>query len=147
MTDNEKKHLMMVTVAETAEFEKMADVIRRKHEAIAKLDTINVQGLVSEELVLLNNIRIVEKERSDVLKSMMLSAKDLNDEGAITAKLGNEDSATYRKLHAEFQNAFNKVVQLNNMSRILLLHSLAFIRKNISILTNDGNRRLVDRRA
>lgn len=147
MTVDDKKRLMEITANEAAEFGKMAAVLDRKHSAISKLDTGAIQSIVSEELEALNNVRIIEKERVQLLKGLGLKVKDLTDSGVLERQFGKEDFLNYRKLHIDFQKAFNKVIQLNNVSRVLLLHSLAFIRQNIRILTDDGKRKLVDKKA
>ncbi|MCL5035355.1 MAG: flagellar protein FlgN [Bacteroidetes bacterium] len=147
MTDDDKKRLMEITAAEAVEFGKMAEVLGKKHDAISRLDTAAIQSMVSEELEVLNRVRVVEKERGWLLKQLGLNGKDLNDADLLEKKLGKADSHAYRRLHLDFQRAFSKVIQLNNISRVLLLHSLGFIRQNIRILTDDGRRKLVDKKA
>lgn len=145
--DSKKNRLMEVTARETSEFEKMAVILNKKHEALSKLDTTTIQSLVVEELTELKTINAVEKERAGILKELSLSGADLNDCQALEKKLGKEGSETYNKLHSNFKRAFTKVLSLNGISRAMLKHSLAFIRHNIHILTDGGNRRLVDRKA
>ena len=147
MAENRNNRLAEVTALETAEFQTMADILVRKQNAIARLDTAAIQGLVSEELSKLNSIRLIEKERAEILKALSLSGKELNEPAALVEKLGTGDSETYAELHRKFRAAFDKALQLNEMCRVLLLHSLAFIRQNIRILTDDGNRKLVDKKA
>ncbi|MCL4510615.1 MAG: flagellar protein FlgN [Bacteroidetes bacterium] len=145
--DNRLKRLMETTALETAEFQKMTVILDKKHQAIARLDNAAIQSLVSEELEELNTIHNIEKERAVVLNNLGLSGADLNDAGVLEKKLGKEDSESYRKLHLAFYNIFAKTQALNGISRILLSRSLAFIRNNIRILTDDGNRKLVDKKA
>ncbi len=147
MTDDDKRHLMEITAAESSEFGRMATVLSRKHAAIARLDTDAIQNIVGEELEVLNRVRTAEKERGQLLKKAGLKGKDLNDETLLEKELGRADLAVYRGIHLDFQKAFAKVLQLNNMSRVLLLHSLGFIRQNIRILTDDGRRKLIDKKA
>ncbi len=147
MTDSDKKHLTEITAREAAEFGTMAGVLGRKHDAISKLDTASIQNIVGEELGILNRIRVIEKERTKILKAIGLEGKDLTDAATLERELGYADALSYQKLHLDFQKAFSKVLQLNDISRVLLVHSLAFIRQNIRILTDDGRRKLVDKRA
>lgn len=147
MAESRNKRLAEVTALETAEFEMMADILVKKQNAIARLDTEAIRGLVSEELSKLNSIRVIEKERAEILKALSLSGKELNEPAALVRKLGSDDSEIYAELHKKFRTAFDKVRQLNDLCRVLLLHSLAFIRQNIRILTDDGNRKLVDKKA
>ena len=147
MTNDDKNRLMEITEAEAREFGSMAAVLGKKHDAISRLDTNAIQSIVSEELEVLNRMRTVERQRGDILKKAGLKGKDLTDSVVMEKELGRQDSITYRKLHLDFQNAFRKVIQLNNISRVLLLHSLGFIRQNIRILTDDGRRKLVDKKA
>lgn len=147
MAENKNKRLAEVTALETAEFEIMADILVKKQNAIARLDTKAIQGLVSEELSKMNDIRKLEKDRAEILKSLDVSGKELNDPVSLTKKIGREDSDSYTELHRNFRAAFEKVRKLNDMCQVLLLHSLAFIRQNIRILTDDGKRKLVDKRA
>ncbi len=138
---------MEVTKQETSEFEKMAAVLIKKHEAISKLDTVSVQSVVTEELSELKRINTFEKERAGILNELSLSGPDLNDSLALENRLGKEDSELYAELHSNLKAAFSRVQSLNGISRALLKHSLAFIRHNIHILTDGGNRKLVDRKA
>lgn len=147
MMDSDKKRLLEITAREATEFGTMAGILGRKHDAISKLDTASVQSIVGEELEVLNIIRVIEKERAQLLKANGLEGKDLTDSGTLERELGSADASSYRRLHLDFQNAFSKVLRLNNVSRVLLVHSLAFIRQNIRILTDDGRRKLVDKRA
>ena len=144
---SEKKLLMEITARETAEFERMAIILNKKHQSIAELDNAAIQSTVSEELDELNKIHGVEKERTAVLGKLGLSGADLNDPNILEKKLGEEVSKDYRKLHSALYDAFAKAQVLNGISKILLGHSLAFIRQNIRIMTDNGNRKLVDKKA
>ncbi|MFZ1082052.1 MAG: flagellar export chaperone FlgN [Candidatus Kryptoniota bacterium] len=147
MMENEKKCLMELTTFEASEFEKMAVVLNKKLIALSKLDTAAVQNIVVQELEVLKSIQTVERERAGILRSLFLSGAELNDSRALEKKLGKENSEEYSSLHANLKNSYIKVQRLNGISRALLKHSLAFIRHNIHILTDGGNRKLVDRRA
>lgn len=151
--ENEKKCLMELTVFEAAEFEKMAGVLDKKLRAISKLDTAAVQSIVIQELEVLKKIQTIEKDRAAVLKALSLSGPDLNSSvyqkhgSALEEKLGKEDSERFIGLHSNLKKSFMKVQSLNAICRALLKHSLSFIKHNIHILTDGGNRKLVDRRA
>ncbi|HQT91520.1 MAG TPA: flagellar export chaperone FlgN, partial [Candidatus Kryptobacter bacterium] len=119
----------------------------RKQAAIGKLDTEEIQKIVGEELDELNNIRLAEEKRAAILKRLALSGSDVNDPRMLSAKLGRENSENYLKLHTGFRKVYEQVVQLNNITNVILLHSIAFIRQNIRILTDNGNRKLVDKKA
>lgn len=147
MTDNDKKRLMEITAREAAEFGTMAAVISKKHDSISKLDTASIQNIVGEELGILNRIRAVERERAELLKAVGLDGNDLTDVNTLERELGHADALNYQKLQDDFRKIFSRVIQLNNISRVLLVHSLGFIKQNIRILTDDGRRKLVDKRA
>lgn len=138
---------MELTERETVELEKMAVILNVKHEALSKLNTQMVQKTLIEELEELKQIRGVEKERAAVLKELSLSGSDLNNIAALNKKLGEEEAKIYMPLHLNFKKAFARVISLNGISRALLKHSLAFIKQNINILTDGGNRKLIDRKA
>jgi len=146
MADN-KKRLFDAMARETAEFEKMATILNKKLEAVSNLNSAAVLNIVGEEFAELKKIQTVEKERAEILKELALSGADLNDLRVLEKKLGKEDSEVYGKLHRSLKHEFTRVQSLNGISRAVLKHSLAFIRQNISILTDGGNRKLVDRRA
>lgn len=151
--ENEKKCLMDLTVFEAAEFEKMAGVLDKKLQAISKLDTAAVRNVVVQELEVLKKIQTIEKDRASVLKALSLSGADLDppvnhpNGKVLEKKLGKEDSEKFIDLHSNLKKSFMKVQSLNGICRALLKHSLSFIRHNIHILTDGGNRRLVDRKA
>ena len=147
MADNNKKRLLDITGLETAEFEKMAEILLRKQSAISRLDTATIQTLVSEELSRMNEIRALERERAGVLQTFSLKGEDLVDPASLERKLGSEYSEKFLELHTKFRAVFANVRRLNDICQVLLLHSLAFIKQNIRILTDDGKRRLVDKRA
>ena len=147
MEDNNKKRLLDITGLETAEFEKMAGILLRKQSAISRLDTRTIQTLVSEELSRMNVIRALERERAGILQTFSLKGEDLVDPVSLERKLGGEYSEKFLELHTKFRAVFANVRRLNDMCQVLLLHSLAFIKQNIRILTDDGKRRLVDKRA
>ncbi len=146
MADSDNTGLVETTRKEMAEFSRMLEILHRKQEAISKLDTEAIRNLVSEELNGLKRIGSVEKERSQIIGKLGLTAEDLNDPRALGEKLGNS-AGSYAKLHAAFKEVFSQVTRLNGIINILLLHSVAFIKQNISILTDNGNRRLVDKKA
>jgi len=125
----------------------MADIIRKKHNALAILDTTAIRSAVCDELDELNRIASLERERAALLKTTAISGKDLNNRSVMENRFGKEDLAEFRKRHSHLQKVFSKVQSLNGISRELLNHSLNFIRQNIGILTDGGNRRLVDRKA
>ena len=147
MADGDGKNLIEATKHEAAEFEKMLGILTRKQAAIGKLDTEEIQRIVGEELDELNKIRLAEEKRAAILKRLALSGSDVNDPGMLSAKLGREGSEDYLKLQAGFKKVYEQVVQLNNITNVVLLHSIAFIRQNIRILTDNGNRKLVDKKA
>ncbi len=147
MADGDGNNLIEATKHEAAEFEKMLGILRRKQAAIGKLDTEEIQKIVGEELDELNNIRLAEEKRAAILKRLALSGGDVNDPRMLSAKLGREGSEDYLKLQAGFKQVYEQVVQLNNITNVVLLHSIAFIRQNIRILTDNGNRKLVDKKA
>ena len=147
MEDNNKKRLLEITDLETAKFEKMAELLLKKQSAISRLDTDTIQSLVSEELAEMNEIRVLERERSGILQAFSLKGEDLTDPASLERMLGNEYSGKFLELHSKFRAVFTNVRRLNDMCQVLLLHSLAFIKQNIRILTDDGKRRLVDKRA
>ncbi len=151
--ENEKKRLMELTAVEAAEFKKMVVILNKKLEALSKLDTAAIQSIVVQELDLLKRIQTVEKERAGILKAFSISGADLNPSirhagrEVLETKLGKDDSEKFIELHLNLRRSFLKVQSLNGICRALLRHSLAFIRHNIHILTDGGNRKLVDRRA
>jgi len=145
--DNKTKGLMEFTELETVEFEKMAVIIHAKHDALSKLNTRMVQQILVEELEELKRIKAVEMERAAILKQLSLSGNDLNQPSVLEKKLGGEAVNIFVPLHSNFKKAFARVVSLNGVSRVLLKHSLAFIKQNINILTEGGKRKLVDRKA
>jgi FlgN protein len=147
MADNDGSSLIEATEHEAAEFGRMLGILKRKQAAIAKLDTEEIQKIVGEELDKLNNIRVAEEKRAVILKRLALSGIDVNDTRTLAAKLGRENSETYLKLQTGFRKVYDQVVQLNNITNVVLLHSIAFIRQNIRILTDNGNRKLVDKKA
>ena len=153
MMENEKIRLMELTMLEAAEFERMAGVLGKKLQAVSKLDTASLQNIVVEELSVLKKIQLIEKDRASVLKSLSLQGTDISlsvnkrNSRALEKKLGQEDSEKFINLHSDLKKSFMKVQSLNGICRALLRHSLSFIRHNIHILTDGGNRRLVDRRA
>ncbi len=147
MEENNTKRLLEVTGMEVAEFEKMADILSKKQSAISRLDTATVESIISEELTGLNRIRNLEKERAGILQALSLTGKELNNRDSLTKKLGSEYSAVFAEIHERFRGAWEKVRRLNEMCQVLLLHSLAFIKQNIRILTDDGKRKLVDKKA
>lgn len=125
----------------------MADILARKRDAIASLDTNAIPEILNEEITVMKVIKELELERVSVLQSLSLSGKDLNQLASMERILGKEDAQSYMRLHAEFRAIFEQVQRLNGMCRFLLVNSLAFIKQNIRILTDDGNRKLVDKRA
>jgi DNA-binding Xre family transcriptional regulator len=145
--ENEMEHLMKLTVSETAEFDKMADVLSGKLGAISRLDTQAVQEIVIQELEVLKRIQTIEKERACLLHELSISGIDLNDLKTLENKFGIQESNEYRRLHLKLKESFMRVQSLNGICRALLNHSLSFIKHNIHILTDGGNRKLVDRRA
>jgi hypothetical protein len=147
MEDNSKKRLLDLTGLETAEFEKMAEILLKKRSAISSLDTERLQTLVSEELSRMNEIRVLEKERAEILRTLSLSGEELVEPASLDGKLGSEYAGKFLELHGKFRAVFANVMRLNDMCQVLLLHSLAFIKQNIRILTDDGKRRLVDKKA
>lgn len=147
MADNDGNNLIEATGQEAAEFEKMLGILKRKQAAIARLETEEIRKIVGEELDELNNIRVAEEKRAAILKRLALAGIDVNDTSALAAKLGRENSENYLKLQAGFRKVYEQVVQLNNITNVVLLHSIAFIRQNIRILTDNGNRKLVDKKA
>ncbi len=147
MADGDGNNLIEATKHEAAEFEKMLGILTRKQVAIGKLDTEEIQKIVGEELDELNNIRLAEEKRAAILKRLALSGSDVNDPRMLSAKLGRESSEDYLKLQAGFKQVYEQVVQLNTITNVVLLHSIAFIRQNIRILTDNGNRKLVDKKA
>lgn len=147
MAESNTARLAEITAKETAEFEVMADILARKRDAIARLDTAAVQVILSEEISRMNAIRQLERDRASILQALSISGKELNEPASLERKLGKSDADNYVKLHLKFRAVFGKVQQLNSMCRFLLLNSLAFIRQNIRILTDDGNRKLVDKKA
>ena len=147
MEDNNKKRLLEITGMETAKFEQMTEILLKKQSAISRLDTDTIQALVSEELAGLNEIRALEKERAGILQTFSLKGEELADPASVERKLGKEYSRKFLELHSKFRAVFANVRRLNDMCQVLLLHSLAFIKQNIRILTDDGKRRLIDKRA
>ncbi len=147
MAHNDNRDLIETTEREAAEFEKMLPILKRKLAAIAELNTEEIQNIVSEEIDELNKIHVAEKERSAVLKRMALTQTDLNDPVALSKKIGREWAEEYRKIHAGFRKNYEEVVQKNGIANVILLHSIAFIKQNIRILTENGTRKLVDKKA
>lgn len=147
MAENDIKSLAEVTERETEEFAKMAGILARKRDAIARLDTNAVREILNEEISEMNAIKELERQRSSVLQSLSLSGKDLNEPTALERALGKEGAENFAVTHGKFRTVFGEVQRLNGTCRFLLLNSLAFIRKNIRILTDDGNRKLVDKKA
>lgn len=147
MEDNNRQRLFEVTKSETAGFEKMIDILMKKQDAISNLNTEEIQRLISEELSELNDIKALERERARILDSLSISGKQLDEPEVLEQKLGKEASRAFTELHTKFRATFARVKQLNDLCGVLLLHSLAFIKQNIRILTNDGKRKLVDKRA
>lgn len=147
MEENNTKRLLEVTGLETTEFEKMAGILSKKQSAISQLDTSMVQSLISEELSGLNRIRSLEKEREGILQILSLAGSELDNRESLNARLGKENSALFGELHSRFRAAWKEMRRLNDMCQVLLLHSLDFIKQNIRILTDDGKRKLVDKKA
>lgn len=147
MADNNASELAEITARETAEFEQMADILARKRDAIARLDTPAVQEILGEEISKMNTIRRMERERASILQSLSISGEELGDPASLERKLGKQDAENFVLLHSRFRGIFDRVLQLNGTCRFLLINSLAFIRQNIRILTDDGNRKLVDKKA
>ncbi len=139
--------LAEITILETVEFEKMARILEDKQAAVARLDTIAVEGIVTAELSELNRIREIERKRAAILGSLSVIGRDLNNYASLEGKLGSHDAKEYFKIHQQFKKSFDHVLRLNELCRILLIHSLIFIRQNIRILTDDGRRKLVDGKA
>lgn len=147
MAENNSARLAEITTKETTEFETMADILARKRDAIARLDTRAVQEILSEEISKMNAIRRLERERASILQSLSITGKELNEPASLDGKLGKAEAENFVRLHSKFRKVFEKVQQLNGTCRFLLINSLAFIRQNIRILTDDGNRKLVDKKA
>lgn len=147
MTNSDYQSLLNTTELEKSEFENMIDILIRKQKAIERLDTAEIQSIVREEFQQLNRIQGAEKARVSTIGSLGLKAQDLGDAEALAGKLGRERSATYAALHSAFRKVHAQVVQLNSITNALLVHSIAFIKQNIRILTDNGNRKLVDKKA
>jgi FlgN protein len=146
MADNDNNELIETTNKEKAEFETMRAILLRKRDAIARLDTEAIRNAVTEELDELKRIKSAEDERARVLKKLQLSGLDLDDPGSLMEKLGRIGEP-YSKAHSDFKKIFAEVQHLNGMINVLLVHSVAFIKQNIRILTDNGNRKLVDKKA
>ncbi len=147
MAENSVVGLTEITAREAAEFEKMSEILARKRDAIARLDTNVIREILNEEITTMKMVKELERERFSVLQSLSLSGVDLNEPSSLERVLGKEGAEGYMKVHAKFRSIFETVQRLNGTCRFLLVNSLAFIRQNIRILTDDGNRKLVDKRA
>lgn len=147
MAENDAAKLAEITERETAEFEHMADILARKRDAISRLDTPAVQEILGEEMSKMNAIRLLERERASILQALSVSGEELNSPALLEPKLGKQGAEKFVLLHSKFRGIFDEVLRLNGTCRFLLINSLAFIRQNIRILTDDGNRKLVDKKA
>ncbi len=147
MLDSKVLELVEITERETVEFLKMAEILSGKKTAVAALDTRAVEHLVTLELEQMNKIRSIEAVRAGILKSLSISGKDLNNSLSLKEKIGEDWAEKYSAVHRNFKIAYSDVQSLNTLCKVLLVHSLAFIKQNIRILTEDGRRKLVDKKA
>jgi flagellar biosynthesis/type III secretory pathway chaperone len=143
---NEMNKLVDVIEREAAIVDSLLNVMKRKQEAIIALTLENIKSSVSEEIKLVSMTKSLERERLDLIKQIMPS--DSNpDNITLTQLISNSNAAEGSRLlnlKDKLHKTLDDLKNINETNMLLIERSKKFIKENISIMTQNGNRQLVN---
>jgi flagellar biosynthesis/type III secretory pathway chaperone len=152
MTTIDELEKVLETEADLAEA--LSGVITQKQQAIVQFNGVSLGALTRRMEELMRPFQDLEQERLRLAgaltqrhagtgKQMMakpLTAKELAD------ILGKKDAERILSRATRLRNAVQKIVRMNDQNRLLLQHSLRFVRGTLKIITENHTRQLIDQR-
>ena len=139
--------------AETKLAESLCDVMMRKQQAIVKFDGDALALLTAREVELMGPLGELEAERARRAAELSASVSPRKGKaaGPVTLRqlarlLGAPDGTRISAFGAQLKRAVQTIVETNEQNRVLLHHSLQFVKETIRIVTDGHKRQLVDQR-
>jgi flagellar biosynthesis/type III secretory pathway chaperone len=141
---------VITTEAEFAE--SLLEVIQQQQQAIVRFNASTLEELVEKQQEMLRPFDAMEKERASVskgvLEAMSAGGGPLVTKSAtlteLIQNLEEEDASRIAAIGERLRRAIEGVLSINRQNRVLLEHSLKFVRENIRLLTGGCSRQLVD---
>jgi flagellar biosynthesis/type III secretory pathway chaperone len=152
MTKSKDLEEILRTEADLAEA--LAGVMVQKQRSIVEFDAEQLGALTQREQDLMAPFRDLEKERVRVaaeLASGLPGQAQTAQEGHIQIRdlvnaLEGPAGDSISGQAARLRHAVERILNVNQQNRILMQHSLRFVRETLRLVTNDHTRQLVDQR-
>jgi hypothetical protein len=146
MSDYQK--IIDVVEKEAIAVEDLLISMKKKQKSIIAMSVDNLQVSISEEIKLLSITRSLEKERIELIESIIPGAKSpakitISD---MIKVIPEEESKKLSLLKVRLKKSLEEVKHVNELNRILLERSKKFIKDNISIITCQGEKKLVNKK-
>jgi hypothetical protein len=146
MSDYQK--IVEIVEREAIAVEDLLVSMKKKQKSIIAMAVDNLQISITEEIKLLSITRSLEKERIEVIESIIPGTKSptkitISDMMKIVPE---DESQKLSVLKARLKKSLAEVKHVNELNRILLERSKKFIKDNISIITCHGEKKLVNKK-
>jgi hypothetical protein len=138
--------LYLILLEEVENIDTLIRLMKAKKDAIISLTYDRLKDLVTEEIKLVNMTKKLEKERITLLKESSFSLPNVEKAtmSEIIEKLDAEESVRFMELKNRFRKSIDELKMINDTNSILIDRGKRFIKENISILTSNGTRRIIN---
>jgi flagellar biosynthesis/type III secretory pathway chaperone len=140
-------------ITDEAEFaESLLEVVLQQQQAIVRFNAHSLGQLVEKQQEMLRPFEAMEARRASVSKEVV-NAMSRGGRPAVSGSitltevlrhLDGEDASRVAAVGTRLRKAIENVLSANRKNRLLLEHSLKFVRENIRLLTDGFARQLID---
>jgi flagellar biosynthesis/type III secretory pathway chaperone len=136
---------------EIAAAQELTDLLERQEKAIVRLNIEQLDGLVEREHQLVVSFQNLEKDRLKVLEEIVPSARLKRSRSALTVRevaalFDGPEAERLMQLGETLRRETETILTSNRRIKILLNHSLRFVRESVDLITEGRTKQLVDQK-
>jgi flagellar biosynthesis/type III secretory pathway chaperone len=152
--NSEVQDLAQILKAEVDLMAALTGVMQEKQQAIVRFQGDLLADCTQREEELMQPLEALEDERikrSAALASMLQPSVDgrkarplpLRD---LVSRLKGDEAVSLGELAEQLQSSVQRILEVNGHNRLLLQHSLRFVKQTLRIITDDHRKQLIDER-
>lgn len=132
----------------------MLQVLEQEQQAIVRMDLEQLDALVVQEHDLLASVQRLEKDRIKLIEMVLPPSRLKRKQGAksplalreLVNLLDSADAERIAQLGSALRHEAEGIMNANRRIKILLNHSLRFVRESVDMLTEGHSKQLIDQK-
>lgn len=126
----------------------LLEVLQEQQQAIIHFQDASLAAAIERQQQLMKPIASLEKEwvkvSRDFSRELHIASHEPLSLSVLTNRLPEEEAAHVSKYGKKLRSVVEKIFTVNSQNKILLEHSLRFIKHNIRIMTDGYSKKLID---